>query len=78
MAAAQSVIAGYHEVIELQERELDVLFPLVCGRLAVTVCMASMRLTEDPQNPNWFVSLAPALDLLRRLREVGSGIAAGG
>jgi len=72
MEAASSVIRGYSEVIELQERELDVLFPLVCVRLAVSVCMASMRLAEDPENPSWFVSLEPALDLLRRLRRVGT------
>ena len=73
MSAARYVIEGYSGVLELQERELDVLFPLVCGRLAVSVCMASARLSEDPDHPNWFVSLAPALELLGRLRSVGGG-----
>lgn len=71
MSVAQSVIRGYHEVLALEEGELDVLFPLVCGRLAVTVSIASARLLEDPDNPNWFVSQAPALDLLDRLSSIG-------
>ena len=71
MAAAASVIAGYAEEIELHEAELAVLFPLVCGRLAVSVCMATSQLKVDPDNPNLFVSLAPAGALLARLEAVG-------
>ena len=68
-AAGEAVIAGYASVIDLQPQERRVLLPLVCGRLAVTVCMAAHRRTLDPANANWFVSLAPALRLLQRLRE---------
>jgi Ser/Thr protein kinase RdoA (MazF antagonist) len=71
MAAAAHVIAGYVEEGELFEDELAVLLPLVCGRLAVTVCMASSRLAVDPDNPNWFVSLEPAARLLRTLFGIG-------
>ena len=71
MAAAATVIAGYASEIELYEEELAVLFPLVCGRLAVTVSIASSRLAVDPENPNWFVSMGPALDLLARLQAIG-------
>ena len=73
MAAAESVMAGYSEEIELGESELAVLFPLVCGRLAVTICMATARQSIDPGNPNWFVSLKPAAALLEKLRSVGLG-----
>jgi Ser/Thr protein kinase RdoA (MazF antagonist) len=71
MAAAANVIAGYVDEGELLEEELAVLLPLVCGRLAVTVCMASSRLAVDPENPNWFVSLEPAARLLHSLFEIG-------
>ena len=73
MEAARAVIEGYSSVIELSEEELEVLFPLACGRLAVTICMASARQKEDPDNPNWFTSLEPALSLLAKLREIGLG-----
>lgn len=72
MAAAASVIAGYVAEVELLEEELAVLFPLVCGRLAVTICMATSRMAIAPENTNWFVSLEPAIQLLGRLRAIGS------
>jgi Ser/Thr protein kinase RdoA (MazF antagonist) len=71
MEAAGAVIDGYCSLIDLTEQELGVLFALVCGRLAVTVCMASARQQEDPENPTWFTSLAPALELLAKLRAIG-------
>lgn len=71
LAAAESVIEGYTEEIKLGKEELAVLFPLVCGRLAVTICMATARQSIDPGNPNWFVSLEPAVVLLRQMIEIG-------
>jgi len=71
LAAAECVIAGYDEVIELHDREREVLFPLVCGRLAVSICMASSRLESEPENTNLFVSLEPAMSLLSKLEEIG-------
>jgi Ser/Thr protein kinase RdoA (MazF antagonist) len=69
LAVARTVVAGYDSVVELAPAEHEVLLPLACGRLAVTVCMATHRRTIDPGNDNWFVSLAPALRLLEQLRE---------
>lgn len=71
MAAAAVVIEAYNDEIELSEKELAVLFPLVCGRLAVSICMATSRKSENPENTNWFVSLEPAVRLLRQLHEIG-------
>lgn len=71
MAAAGSVIAGYNGMIELLDQEREVLFPLVCGRLAVSICMASSRLRKEPENTNLFVSLEPAMGLLEQLQEIG-------
>jgi Ser/Thr protein kinase RdoA (MazF antagonist) len=69
LAVADAVIEGYASVVDLDPAERDVLLPLACGRLAVTVCMATYRQTLDPGNANWFVSLAPALRLLEKLRD---------
>jgi Ser/Thr protein kinase RdoA (MazF antagonist) len=69
LAAAAAVLEGYESVIALEAAERKVLLPLACGRLAVTVCMATYRQTLAPGNANWFVSLAPALRLLEKLRE---------
>ena len=68
LQAADAVIEGYAAELPLAAAEREVLLPLVCGRLAVTVTMASARMAIDPDNPNWFGSLEPALALLRRLQ----------
>ena len=68
LQAADAVIEAYAAELPLSSAEREVLLPLVCGRLAVTVAMASARLAIDPDNPKWFVSLEPAVALLRRLR----------
>ena len=73
LAVAATVTSAYTEVVMLSEAELDVLFPLVCGPLAVSTCMATARMAEQPDHPNWFESLAPSLALLRKLREIGMG-----
>lgn len=73
LAAAETVIEGYGEVLPLSSEELAVLFPLVCGRLAVTVCMATARHREDPGNSNWFSTLEPALELLGWMRNHMAG-----
>lgn len=68
LEAAGTVIEAYAAERPLAAAERGVLLPLVCGRLAVTVTMACSRMAVAPDNPNWFVSLRPALALLRRLR----------
>ena len=68
-------VCAFHcerDVITMDPDVREVLLPLVCGRLAVTVCMATSRLSVDPGHPNWFVSLEPAIELLGRLYEVGN------
>lgn len=71
MAAAAVVIEAYNDEIELSDEELAVLLPLVCARLAVSICMATSRKSENPENTNWFVSLEPASRLLRQLHDIG-------
>ena len=73
LTVAATVTSAYTEAVMLSEAELDVLFPLVCGRLAVSTCMATARMAEQPDHPNWFESLAPSLALLSKLRDIGMG-----
>ena len=42
------LVAGYHEEHPLSIPEAEVLFPLVCGRLASTVAVAAARRQIDP------------------------------
>ena len=70
LAAGREVVAGYHAKRPLSEGELGILFPLVCGRLSVTVTVAAARRRIDPEREDWFVTEYRAWDLLTRFSEV--------
>lgn len=70
--AAAPVIAGFESVRPLASSERRILLPLVCGRLAVTICVASERRRIDADNANWFVSENPAWRLLSYLQSSGN------
>jgi 4-aminobutyrate aminotransferase-like enzyme/aminoglycoside phosphotransferase (APT) family kinase protein len=68
---AGSVIVGaYHTVRPLSLPELEVLYPLICGRLCTTVAIAAERRGIDPDHPTWFVTEERAWSLLRKLEHV--------
>jgi 4-aminobutyrate aminotransferase-like enzyme/Ser/Thr protein kinase RdoA (MazF antagonist) len=67
LAAGATVVAGYQAVRPLSNAELDVLFPLVCGRTATTATIAAERHQLDAANPNWFVTEDRAWRLIERL-----------
>jgi 4-aminobutyrate aminotransferase-like enzyme/Ser/Thr protein kinase RdoA (MazF antagonist) len=68
--AAAHVVAGYHAVLPLEERELALLYPLVCTRLAVSVVNAACRTAREPGDPYLAVSEAPAWEALERLASI--------
>ncbi len=67
LPSGADIVGAYGERRALQTGELRVLFPLVMGRLAVTVSTAAERRTIDPNHPTWFVTEARAWRLLERL-----------
>jgi 4-aminobutyrate aminotransferase-like enzyme/Ser/Thr protein kinase RdoA (MazF antagonist) len=70
LAAAASVVEGFHDVFPLEETELPVLFPLICMRLAVSVVNSAQRKTVVPDDPYVIVSEAPAWEALARLAKI--------
>jgi 4-aminobutyrate aminotransferase-like enzyme/Ser/Thr protein kinase RdoA (MazF antagonist) len=70
LAAACAVASGYHAVHPLLEEEIEVLFPLACMRLCVSVVTAALRAAEWPDDPYVTISEAPAWAALERLAEV--------
>lgn len=68
---AAAVCEGYQEARVLAADELEVLYPLICARLAVSVCVAMERKAIDPSNPNWFESERAAWRLLGQLQAMG-------
>ena len=67
VASIYSVVRGYHEVAPLSPAELEVLFDLICLRVATSIVMAHRQLATDPSNEylgisqEYFQSLLPAL-----------------
>jgi 4-aminobutyrate aminotransferase-like enzyme/aminoglycoside phosphotransferase (APT) family kinase protein len=76
LEAGAEIVAGYHQVRPLRRLELEVLFPLVCGRLAVTVTLAAERRTIDPDHPTWFITEDRAWRSIERLADVDPADAA--
>lgn len=70
-AAAEQVISGFEGVRPLSSLEHSVLLPLICGRLAVTISVATKRWQIDIENSNWFVSEKSAWTLLAQIRASG-------
>ena len=50
VASIYAIVRGYHEVSALSPAELEVLFDLICLRVATSVVMAHKQLAADPDN----------------------------
>jgi Ser/Thr protein kinase RdoA (MazF antagonist) len=49
-AVAEEVVEGYTSEFALLDEELEMLWPLVRLRLAMSVCIAAKQLREQPKN----------------------------
>ncbi|MCH7974988.1 MAG: aminotransferase class III-fold pyridoxal phosphate-dependent enzyme [Bacteroidetes bacterium] len=67
LAVGAAIVSGYHAERPLSPDELAVLFPLVLGRLSVTVLIAAEHRTHTPEHPTWYISEGPAWELLAHL-----------
>jgi 4-aminobutyrate aminotransferase-like enzyme/Ser/Thr protein kinase RdoA (MazF antagonist) len=70
LQAATHIVEGYHGVRSLSEDELAVVFPMACGRLAVSVCMAAVQQRQRPDDPYLSVSQQPIKRTLQKLLDV--------
>lgn len=76
LATAVHILRGYHEINSLHEDELVALWPLVCLRLAVSVCMAAAQQQQRPADPYLGISQAPIRRTLPRLLAIHPRLAA--
>ena len=70
LAAVAAWIRGYHAELPLEPAELEVLFPLIRTRLAVSVVNSALRKRQVPGDPYVTVSERPAWEALERLDAV--------
>jgi 4-aminobutyrate aminotransferase-like enzyme/Ser/Thr protein kinase RdoA (MazF antagonist) len=67
IAAAVELVCGYHAVYPLTETEIAVLYPLICMRLCMSVCISAHQQALQPENRYLSISEAPAWALLEKL-----------
>ncbi len=70
LASAAEVVAGYHLARPLSEAELEVLFPLLCARLCVSVTNSAYQRQAAPENAYLQVSDQAAWILLEALDRI--------
>ncbi len=75
LAAAAAVACGYHQVLPLHDEELEVLYPLCCIRLCLSVCMAAHQKKAAPDNDYLAISEQQAWQTLCLLRQVSARLA---
>ncbi|WP_291728354.1 aminotransferase class III-fold pyridoxal phosphate-dependent enzyme [Leisingera sp. F5] len=59
-AALAALVAGYHEVYPLTPAEVNMVWPLLRARLAVSVVNSTMMAADNPDDPYVTISQAPA------------------
>lgn len=73
VAALSAMVRGYHARRPLSETELDLLYPLILTRLAVSVVNSAMMKRERPDDPYVVISEKPAWDFLDRSKSLHAG-----
>jgi Ser/Thr protein kinase RdoA (MazF antagonist) len=67
LRAVAPVVSGYQQVSPLGTGELEVLFDLMCTRLAMSVCMSAYQYANDPGNEYLLISQDGVWTVLRAL-----------
>jgi 4-aminobutyrate aminotransferase-like enzyme/Ser/Thr protein kinase RdoA (MazF antagonist) len=70
ITAATHTVSGYHKEFPLSEAEIEVLYPLICARLCISVVNSAYQQKVDPQNDYLMISEQPAWSLLKQLMDV--------
>ncbi|WP_416237364.1 aminotransferase class III-fold pyridoxal phosphate-dependent enzyme [Sulfitobacter sp. F26204] len=75
-AALSALVAGYHDANPLVAAEIDMLWPLLRTRLAVSVVNSTLMAIENPDDPYVTISQAPAWRFLEGDRVHGGLLSA--
>lgn len=70
ISVAQEITSGYHAVFPISELELEIIFPLVCARLATSVSVSAYQKTLELENEYLVISEASAWQTLTQLRDI--------
>ncbi len=62
-----SMVRGYHSVYPLEEIEMEILYPLICGRLMIMIAHSAYNGEVNPENDYLTISENAAWDLIDKL-----------
>ncbi|SLN65913.1 aminotransferase class III-fold pyridoxal phosphate-dependent enzyme [Ruegeria meonggei] len=71
--ALAALVRGYHAANRLRPDEVDLIWPLLCMRLAVSVVNSTLMAGENPDDPYVTISQAPAWRFLENT-EINGGL----
>ena len=67
---ASKVLKGYHEIFPLEEKEVELLYYLIAGRLCISLTQSAYNASLDSTNEHHFITMRPAWDLLYQLIQI--------
>lgn len=70
LVTAHHVLRGYHSISPLTEKEIGLLFPLICSRLTMSVSIAAHQQELEPNNEYLRISELSAWNTLSKLRKI--------
>ena len=70
LEAAFHLIRGFHNSFPLEEKEIEILFPMVLMRLCLSITLGALQQKNEPENEYLGISQEPACKLLERLQDV--------
>jgi Ser/Thr protein kinase RdoA (MazF antagonist) len=77
LSGVEALLRGYHRILPLWQEEIDLLHPLIVGRLAMTAAISAWRAQRYPSNAGYILRNAPAAFVgLKYLLEIPSERAA--
>ena len=76
MLSAKPVVAGYLSEVELNKDEIEMVWPLMLTRLAMSICIAAHQLTQKPENEYLDISQRAIRNSLPRLLAIDPSSAA--
>ncbi|MEO8719737.1 MAG: aminotransferase class III-fold pyridoxal phosphate-dependent enzyme [Ginsengibacter sp.] len=70
LKAATLVVKGYHQSYPLQEKEIELLYYLIAGRLCISVTQSAWNASLNTNNEHHFITEKPAWELLFELIKI--------
>ena len=68
LEAAVHLISGFHKKFPLQEKEIEILYPMILIRLCLSVTLGAFQQRKDPENEYLGISQKPVRKLLENLK----------